>query len=226
MKNNEIDFPFYKEGLEVWEYILMFIPIVFFTVYSFLSINLFGSFGAYVFCLSQLIIFLIIARGRISKLISKPKFKDYIRVIVTLLLQYIFVIIASLILKFVLKLELVGNSVLELDMGLSFWITVIFQLFGEELYKILIFLVVLSLMYKLTKKRKLSIVVGTCVSLLLFGLIHYTTYYNIIHVLVLQGIASYFCMYNYLKTKNILTSYLEHLLLDAIPFILAMLNVL
>ena len=99
---------------------------------------------------------------------------------------------------------------------------VIVQLFGEELYKILIFLVGLIIMFKLTKKRTLSIVVATTISLVCFALIHMTTYNSIIQILLLQGLASLFCMYNYLKTKNILTSYMQHVLFDAIPFILAM----
>ena len=111
-------------------------------------------------------------------------------------------------------------------MDFIFWIKVFVQLFGEELYKILIFLVGLIITYKLTKKRMLSIVIGTIVSLLCFAIIHFTTYNNIIQILLLQGLASVICMYNYLKTKNILTSYLQHLLFDSIPFILAMIGVL
>lgn len=182
--------------------------------------------GPYVFTLVHLVAFLYVARGKISLLIKNPRIRDYIRIIVTLILQYIFAIGISMVLKNVLNVTLNNNEVLELNMGIKFWIAVIVQLFGEELYKILIFLAVLTIMNKKTKKRTLSIVVATTISLLCFALLHATTYNSIIQIIVLQGFVSIFCLYNYLKTKNILTSYFEHLLFDAIPFILVMIDII
>ena len=132
----------------------------------------------------------------------------------------------AVIIKFVFNFNTNGNDVLNMKMDIIFWIKVFVQLFGEELYKILIFLVGLIIMYRLTKKRTLSIIVATTISLVCFAFIHMTTYNSIIQILLLQGLASLFCMYNYLKTKNILTSYMQHVLFDAIPFILAMTGII
>ena len=226
--NLKLDFPFYNENpkIGVLDIIVLLIPIVFFTIYTFLPDSFLGGFGPYVFCGTLLGAFLIAARGKISLIVKKPKLKDFGRVLLTLILQYVFAIVVGVIIQLVFKMQMNDNAVLELEMGFSFWIAIIVQLFGEELYKIIIFLLVLTLMNKLTKKRTLSIVVATIFSLFCFAMIHFTTYNNIVQILLLQGAATIFCMYNYLKTKNILTSYLQHFLLDAIPFILVMTNVL
>ena len=223
----KLDFPFYNDknikALDI--FILAIMPILF-TAYTFSSLSIPFGLGPYLFCFLQLGAFLFVARGKISLLIKKLSFKDIVRVIVTLILQFIFALTLSAILRYVLKMTPTDNDVLKLDMDFMFWIKVIVQLFGEELYKILIFLVGLIITYKLTKKRTLSIVIGTIISLLCFAVIHFTTYNNIIQILLLQGLATIFCMYNYLKSKNILTSYLQHLLFDSIPFVLAMFGLL
>jgi hypothetical protein len=223
----KLDFPFYNDknikALDI--FILAIMPILF-TAYTFSSLSIPFGLGPYLFCFLQLGAFLFVARGKISLLIKKLSFKDIVRVIVTVILQFIFAMVIAAIIKFVFNVTTNGNDVLNMKMDIVFWIKVIVQLFGEELYKILIFLVVLAIMYKLTNKRTLSIVVATTISLVCFALIHITTYNSIIQILLLQGLASLICMYNYLKTTNILTSYLQHLLFDSIPFVLAMFGLL
>ena len=228
INNLKLDFPFYNDNpkIKAWEILMLIVPAILFTIYTFLPVKFLGSFGAYVFCGVQLIVFLIVSRGKISLIVKKPKIRDFVRIVVTLILQYLFVIIFNMILTFAFNAEFNSNSVLEMDMGVSFWIAIIVQLFGEELYKIMLFLGILVIMNKLTKKRMLSIVIATIITLVCFAILHATTYNNIVQILLFQGAATFFCMYNYLKTKNILTSYIQHFLLDAIPFILVMTNIL
>jgi len=226
--NSKLDFPFYNDNppLKAKDIAILALLPIFFTIYTFLPWGFPGGTGAFIFCLTQLFAILYVSRFKISTIIKKPKIMDFVRIIVTLIIQFIVSIVVAMILKYVLHANLNGNTVLELEMGVDFWIKVIFQLFGEELYKVLIFLAVLVLMYKYTKKRTLSIVVATTVSLLFFAIIHMTTYASIVQVLLLQGLVSLISFYNYLKTKNILTSYLQHVLFDAIPFLLSMFHIL
>lgn len=220
-KKTKIDFPFYKDpNIKVLDIFALAIVPLLFTVYIFTPLTIPGGFGPYVFCGLQLAAFLFVSRGKISLLIKKPKAIDFLRVLGTLILQWIIAIGISALLQYAFRMDLQGNGVLDLEMDSQFWLTVAVQLFGEELYKILLFLAALAVMYKLTKKRRLSIGVATAFSLLCFAIMHLTTYSNIIHVLLLQGFASLICMYNYLKTKNILMPYLQHLLFDAVPFVL------
>lgn len=228
MKDNSLDFPFYNDNPKINMkdiVILLSMPILF-TIYTFLPFEIPFGLGPYVFFIAHLLAFLYVARGNISLLIKKPKFKDFLRVIGTLILQYIVAVGIVMILKNVFNVATTENGVFEMEMNISFWFKIIFQLFGEELYKILIFLAVLTLMYKKTKKRTLSISIALTISLLFFAFLHMTTYNNIIQILLVQGLATLCCFYNYLKTKNILMSYLQHLLYDAIPFILSMLIII
>lgn len=223
----KLDFPFYNDkNIKALDIFILAITPILFTLYTYFPFEMPFGLGPFVFCFVQLGAFLFVARGKISLLIKKLSFKDIVRVIVTLILQFIFAMMVAAIIKFVFKVATNGNDVLNMKMDIIFWIKVIVQLFGEELYKILIFLVGLIIMYRLTKKRTLSIVIATTLSLLCFALIHMTTYNSVIQILLLQGLASLFCMYNYLKTKNILTSYMQHVLFDAIPFILAMFGII
>ena len=228
MKNNELDFPFYNDNPKINTkdiIVLLLVPILF-TIYTFMPFDIPFGLGPFVFFGIHFLAFLYVARGKISLLIKKPSCKDYLRVIGTLLLQFIVSISLAMILKYVFNIATNSNEVFTMDMNIFFWIKIIFQLFGEELYKILIFLAVLTIMYKKTKKRTLSITIAVTISLLCFAFLHMTTYNNIIQILLLQGLASLCCYYNYLKTKNILTSYLQHLLFDSIPFILAMFSII
>ena len=228
-KTNNLDFPFYKENprkLNFVDIIILSIVPILFTLYTFFPFRIPFGMGSYLFTILQLLAFLFVARGKISLLIQKPSFKDLMRVLGTLILQYVVAISIALILKSIIGMKVNSNPVFDIDMGVKFWLAITVQLFGEELYKILIFLVVLTLMYKYTKKRNLSIAVGLTVSLLCFAFLHATTYNGIVQIILLQGVASLCCFYNYLKSKNILTSYLQHFLFDAIPFILAMVGIM
>ena len=225
IKKNEVelDFPFYNDNpkIKIIDIIILAITPILFTIYCFIPYQIFPSgTGPYIFCFVQLIAFLYVARGNISLLIKKPKVKDFVRVIITVILAYVFSISVSAVIQYGLKIQLTANDVVTSDKGVAFWFEMIFQLFGEELYKILVFLVVLIIIHKLTKKRTFSIVIATTVSLFCFAIMHYTTYNNFLHIILLQGVGSLFCMYNYLKSKNILTSYLQHLLFDFFPIIL------
>lgn len=225
--NIELDYPFYKDvKINILDVLILTIVPILFTIYTFFPFEIPFGLSPYLFTFLQLGAFLIVAKGKISLLIKKPNKRDILRVFVTLILQFVIAISLALILKYLFHIATNENGVFELEMNVRFWIVIIVQLFGEELYKILLFLAALIVSYKLTKKRTLSIGIALTFSLTCFAFLHATTYNNVIQILLLQGAASLCCMYNYLKTKNILTSYMQHLLFDAIPFILSMLSIL
>jgi membrane protease YdiL (CAAX protease family) len=93
------------------------------------------------------------------------------------------------------------------------------QLMGEELFKIILLIIAMSIIYHFTKNRKLSIIISSIITMTIFGIAHYQ-YGPLIQILLIQGLGSIFDLYAYLKTKNVLVSYLAHLLYDFIPFIM------
>ena len=114
-----------------------------------------------------------------------------------------------------------SNAALESSMDIIFWINVFIQIMGEELFKLSLFLLLMFLIYKLAKNRKMSIVLSVLITLLVFGLMHHTAYADSwLQIIFVIGLGSVFYLYAYLKTKNILTSYIVHLLIDLIVFTL------
>lgn len=228
-KTIDPDFPFYNENpkIETWRILVFAAAVIYLSLSIFLEFEYPGYLGPIVFCVIPLAAFLVGARGKMSLIVKKFKAMDFVRIFVTLFLQYVFVFAIGIIRNLVFHVPPTANAVMDADMDATFWILILIQLFGEELFKLLIFLVFLIVIYKLTSKRTLSVVAATVVTLLCFALVHATAYeFNWTQILINQGIATFFCMYNYLKSKNIMTSYIQHVILDAIPFILAMTGVI
>ena len=96
----------------------------------------------------------------------------------------------------------------------------LFSLMGEELIKFIPFIFFLRLFYKYSNNRKLSVVVSMILVMAFFGLLHAMDTKSILSVLLLQGAGSIFEFYGYIKTKNILISYITHLCTDVFLFIL------
>ena len=68
--------------------------------------------------------------------------------------------------------------------------------------------------------------IATFVTLLVFGLAHYAAYGSLLQILLIQGLGSIICLFAYLKTKNMLVTYVAHLIIDFIPFGLTTLGML
>ena len=100
----------------------------------------------------------------------------------------------------------------------------LFSLMGEELIKFIPFIFFLRLFYKYTNNRKLSIIVSMIFVMVFFGLLHAMDTKSIVSVLLLQGAGSIFEFYGYIKTKNILISYITHLCTDVFLFVLVILG--
>ena len=111
------------------------------------------------------------------------------------------------------------NPMVPMSATLISIINMIVQLMGEELFKILLLIIVMFIIYHFTKNRRLSIIISSIVTMAIFGLAHYQ-YGPIIQILLIQGLGSIFDLYAYLKTKNVLVSYSAHLLFDFIPVIM------
>lgn len=81
--------------------------------------------------------------------------------------------------------------------------------------------------YRFTHERGIALLLGLILSMIIFGLVHYTAYEGrILQILLIQGFGSVFEYYAYLKTKNVWVCFLVHVLRDFIPVVMALLNVL
>lgn len=103
-----------------------------------------------------------------------------------------------------------GNAVNDKP-GLALLIILPIMIMGEELFS-MYFLSVFSSKFKLW--------IASCLSAVVFGLIHFTTYYNgdifktLIHILLIQGSARLIFNRAAIKSNSIWTSWIIHLLFD------------
>jgi membrane protease YdiL (CAAX protease family) len=105
--------------------------------------------------------------------------------------------------------------------GIISIVSLIFSMMAEELVKFIPLMFLMRVLFKYTSNRKLSIVVSSAITLVIFGLIHLEPSVSVISVLLVQGLGSLFHLYAYLKTKNLLVSYISHLMTDAIILTMA-----
>jgi hypothetical protein len=102
-----------------------------------------------------------------------------------------------------------------LNLNLLTVIVNLLQIFSEEIFRIFIFLILMYYLYKYTNNRKISIITSTVIMLIVFGLLHVNTYgYNIIQIMLFQGLGSIFEFAGYLKTKNLAIPILIHILIN------------
>ena len=124
------------------------------------------------------------------------------------------------ILSHVLGYPVTGDAIVAKyqDPTLFLVISDFFQLMGEELFKVFILLMVMFAVYRFTQNRGLAITLAIIVTLFVFGIAHSRAYSGrLLQILLIQGLGSIFDLYAYMKTKNVMVSYILHLLIDFIP---------
>ena len=110
------------------------------------------------------------------------------------------------------------------SLGVMTLIKSIFSVLGEEFIKFIPFMFFLRVIYKYSNNRKLSVIISVALVMLMFASIHAYNPIMFLFALCIQGFGSIFEFYGYIKTKNIMVSYLCHLLTDEFIFIIALLG--
>lgn len=210
-----MDFPLYNdERLALWQ------PIVL-IVCALLAVTMPGRItdvreikGVIMF-LATLVPFLILVHGNIGSIIKRPRLGDIPLVLIALVLTIAYSLGMGFFLVKVLGVEVQGNALYDEVRGPWFYPAFLLQLFGEEMFKLDILLGVMTLAFRRTNNRKASVILATIATMLIFGLVHLTAYKgSILQILLVQGLGSIFAIFCYLRTKNILTSYAMHAILD------------
>lgn len=212
------DFPYYNNNPKLsktaWIVLLLSIPIGILLYVIFPSIML----GSIVFCLSMLIPLLYFSNWNYSLFIQKPTKNEIILGVLMFGGYLIYSITVGTILDFITPTPEMPNEMLGITVEGT--VSLIFSMMGEELVKFIPLMFFMRLVYKYSNNRKLAIVVSAIIVLTGFGLMHYAPpYTTLTSVLLIQGAGSIFEVYGYLKTKNIIVSYISHLLTDAFVFI-------
>jgi len=227
---DKVDFPFYNQMPSftikdkiVWIVALLVFAYLLFPIFPSVLLDLPDRVMPILYCVVLLLPVLYSTKGKIGLVFKKPKKGDWKLIVVSFIGYYVFVLLLFFILNhfgfsFENNSSTVGNSVQILDR-----ILLLIQLIGEELFKFMILILVMSVIYKSTNKRKTSIIVGVIVTLFLFGIVHVGAYnFNMLQCLGLIGLGSIFYLYPYLKTKNLTLAYIVHVLIDLLPTLVFM----
>lgn len=229
------DFPFYDDIKSLskvkWivlslSYIITFCFLLFpVPLSSFFGTNIITENITLIFCLIPVIGFGFASDFNFGTVFKKIKSNDILLIIVTLILVFVYSMGMVYILSF-LGVHVVPDSVMAHNPLNNIFSTVaiFLQLLGEEFIKLVPFLLILTLLYYYSSNRKLSIVIAALLAMLLFGIAHWHAYDgNIIQILLIQGLGSLIPFFTYIKTKNLLISYIVHVAEDISIFALVML---
>ena len=216
-----IDFPFYDDdSVPAWHgWLLLGVSLfvaVALNVSVFLPVDR-SVFKIIVVFLIPLVTLLYVAHGNIGTVIKKPRLGDIPLIIVVVVLDMLYSFAMGALLQFALGIQTQANAAFGEAMDAGFFALLFVQLFGEELFKTNMLLGCLLLLFRRSGNRKSAVVIATFVTLLVFGLAHYAAYGSILQILLIQGLGSVICQFAYLKTKNMLVTYVAHLIFDLIP---------
>jgi len=225
-----IDFPFYNDySVPSWHGglllgVSLFVAIAL-NVSVFLPLDR-SIFKIIVVFLIPLVTLLYVAHGNLGTIIKKPRLGDIPLIIVVVVLDILYSFAMGAFLQLALGIQTHANAAFGETLDIGFFALLFVQLFGEELFKTNMLLGCFLLLFRKTGNRKSAIVIATFVTLLVFGLAHYAAYGSIVQILLIQGLGSIICLFAYIKTKNMLVTYVAHLIIDLIPFGMAALGAL
>jgi len=218
------DFPFYNENPRMskigWFVLLISIPVSFF-VNVFVSPLTNDIVGSIFFLLIMLIPLIYFSNWNYSLFFKKPTKDELILAVLMFIAYFIYSLIMSNVLD-ASGLASTGSA----DAEIVSIVTLIFSMMAEELIKFIPLMFLLSVFFKYTSNRRLSIIVSSAVTLIIFGLMHLEPGISLISVLLIQGLGSLSHLYVYLKTKNLFASYISHLMTDAFILTMALYGVL
>ncbi len=221
-ENKSLDFPIYKKNPHVSK--LGWVVLFFASIFGFLIQGFSGSelLDGIMFMAIILIPLLYFLNWDYKAIFQKPKSKE-IALAIALFVGYI--IYAGLMSNALDYFSMNSTPTIEENAITAMsLIPLVFSLMGEELIKFIPFIFFLRLFYKYSNNRKLSIIASMILVMVFFGFLHVMDVESIVGSLLLQGAGSIFEFYGYIKTKNILISYITHLCTDVFIFIIIILG--
>lgn len=173
--------------------------------------------NAAVFTLVPLLAFLLIQRDTLKVLIRRPSGRDIGIGIGYGFLSLLFSLVLALLMQYLVHTGNVEANTLYANITAhpaEMIITVVIQLFGEEMLTLIFFLFFAQVFGRCCKTQKGALIIAWIGSAIVFGLLHYPTYQNWLHVLLVIGGARLILSLAFLKSKNLITSYIAHLVDD------------
>ena len=235
-EEGNLDFPFYngKPLLSLKDWFILLLGVILYIAIISGVFDVIPGFSDMPNILLSIIHFLVLflpvfccCRGKIGLIFRKPKLKDMKVVILCFVAYILFSSVMKILLGMIFTMP--GNSVATSGgTGSEVILMIISMLIGlmaEELVKVITFLLFMTLIFKYTENRRTSMTMGIILCCIVFGLLHLRAYaFNLVVCLLIVGVGCIIHLYPYLKTKNIVNSYLTHIMIDllgvVVPLIL------
>ena len=220
-EDGDFDFPFYNKNPHIpkWGWVVLFI-VWFMGFFLAVSDKLhFALMG----CIVLIVPVLYFLKWDYKAIFRKPSRRDLL-LVVTLFAGYM---IYSLAIGMVLEqIGIVSSGTVDpTSVGAMKLVITVFNVLGEEFIKFIPFMFLLRVIYKYSNNRKLSVIISVALIMIMFASMHAFNPIMFIFALFIQGFGSIFEFYGYIKTKNVLVSFLCHLLTDEFIFMLMLLGI-
>ncbi|MBR5502965.1 MAG: CPBP family intramembrane metalloprotease [Methanobrevibacter sp.] len=209
-EDKDYDFPFYNKNPSIpkWGWIVLMF-VFFFGFFLTLTQKIHVAILCCIFFIVPVLYFL---KWDYKAIFRMPSRRDFALAIALFVGYMIYALVVSTILG---HFGIVSSgTVEESSITVVTIVASVFTLMGEEFIKFIPFIAFLTLFYKFTNNRKLSVVVSVALVMLMFGAMHSYNWIMFVFALFIQGLGSLFEFYGYIKTKNILVSYITHLCTD------------
>ena len=219
-EDKDIDFPFYKKNpyIPKWGWIVLFIALFFGFILALSGRVHVAILG----CIVLIVPVLYFLKWDYKAIFRMPSRRDIALAIALFVGYIIYAWIMSAILE---QFGIVSSGTVEISsINIMIIFISVFSLMGEEFIKFIPFIFFLRVIYKYTNNRKLGVVISVALVMLMFAAMHSYNVVMFIFAIFIQGLGSIFEFIGYIKTKNILVSYITHLCTDVFIFSLALLG--
>lgn len=220
-ENENEDFPFYNDNPKLTknQWMTLIIGVLVTIIFLAWPISMPQYINSIILFLLMIIPISVVSRGKLGYLFKIPKKRDILLIIILYIGYYLYVFVVGILL-YKYGYDFASNEILTVDNRELTFLGIIIQLIGEELIKVIPFLIILHELYKYNHNRKLSFMIALTLTLILFALLHYKAYAgHLLQIFLIIGLGSIFDMFAYLKTKNVTVSYILHFMVDLLPLL-------
>lgn len=219
-ENKDKDFPFYRKNpyIPKWGWIVLLFATPIGLVLS-ISSNIFITILS---CIVLILPVLYFLKWDYKAIFQKPSIKDILLAVGLFVGYMVYALIVGVLLE---NIGLNGATLTPETVTVMTFVSLVFQLMSEEFVKFIPFMFFLRVSYKFSNKRKLSTILSVVIVMIFFALLHSFNLETFLFALSIQGLGSIFEFIGYIKTKNILVSYITHLCTDIFIFSLLFLGI-
>ena len=219
-ENKDLDFPIYKNNPHISKkgWIVLFIALA--IGYIFVQGSQIQE--GIISCIVLIVPVLYYLNWDYKAIFQKPALKD-VALAVGLFIGYILYAYAMTIV--LSNFGIGGSSDASPTITFIDIPPLLFSLMGEEFIKFIPFIFFLRIFFKYTDNRKLSVIVSMLGVMVLFASIHAYNFEMLMFALFIQGLGSIFEFIGYIKTKNVLISYITHLCTDVFIYLIIIMGI-